>query len=128
MRGLYVDGGEVRYREDLPALSERSGESRVRILKAGVCATDLALVRGYMNFQGTPGHEFVGVALEGPLSQRSTLVGTDVGDRVERPLHIEDRDRSRIDFHDRRLTGRNIVDARYSCKLHHLRLTPASGP
>ena len=40
----------------------------MRVSLAGVCATDLALARGYMGFAGVPGHEFVGVALEGPLS------------------------------------------------------------
>ena len=39
----------------------------MKILRAGICATDLALQRGYMNFRGVPGHEFVGVALDGPL-------------------------------------------------------------
>jgi len=28
---------------------------------AGICATDLELARGYMGFEGIPGHEFVGV-------------------------------------------------------------------
>ena len=48
-----------------PALVEkpahrRPGEVRVRVRLAGVCATDLELVRGYMGFTGTLGHEFVG--------------------------------------------------------------------
>jgi threonine dehydrogenase-like Zn-dependent dehydrogenase len=51
--------------DDLPAPGPAPGESRVRVLAAGVCATDLALARGYMNFRGVPGHEFVGEALEG---------------------------------------------------------------
>lgn len=37
----------------------------VRVLRAGVCETDLQLVRGYMGFSGVLGHEFVGVAEEG---------------------------------------------------------------
>jgi threonine dehydrogenase-like Zn-dependent dehydrogenase len=40
----------------------------VRVTRAGVCATDLSLARGYMGFEGVPGHEFVGVALDGPLA------------------------------------------------------------
>lgn len=31
---------------------------------AGICNTDIELARGYMGFQGTPGHEFVGVVEE----------------------------------------------------------------
>ncbi len=67
MRGLWIEGGEVRLRRDLPAPREIDGECRVRVSLAGVCATDLALARGYMGFSGVPGHEFVGVALDGPL-------------------------------------------------------------
>ncbi len=35
-------------------------EALIRIRLAGICATDLELVRGYMNFRGVLGHEFVG--------------------------------------------------------------------
>jgi len=38
----------------------RPGEARVRVRVAGVCATDLELVRGYMGYSGTLGHEWVG--------------------------------------------------------------------
>lgn len=68
MRGLYVRGGRVELRDDLSAPAPLSGETRVRVLRAGVCATDLALARGYMGFEGVPGHEFVGVAIEGQLT------------------------------------------------------------
>lgn len=36
-------------------------ESLVRVLIAGICSTDLELVKGYYGFRGTLGHEFVGV-------------------------------------------------------------------
>ena len=38
-----------------------------------MCGTDLALARGYMGFEGVPGHEFVGVALDGPLEGRRVV-------------------------------------------------------
>jgi len=38
----------------------------VRVSLAGVCSTDLEITRGYMAFQGTLGHEFVGTVEEGP--------------------------------------------------------------
>ena len=72
MRGIWIESGKTRFREDLPR-PEAVGECRVRVLKAGVCATDLALLAGYMNFVGIPGHEFVGVALEGPLAGRRVV-------------------------------------------------------
>ena len=36
------------------------GEAVVQVLLAGICGTDLALARGYADFHGTLGHEFVG--------------------------------------------------------------------
>ena len=43
------------------ALPEPSGgEALIRVRLAGICATDLELIRGYMNFRGVLGHEFVG--------------------------------------------------------------------
>ncbi|MGB7069695.1 MAG: alcohol dehydrogenase catalytic domain-containing protein [Pyrinomonadaceae bacterium] len=40
---------------------ERAGEALIRILRSGICNTDLEIVRGYAGFSGTLGHEFVGV-------------------------------------------------------------------
>lgn len=37
------------------------GEALVRVLRAGICNTDIEIVRGYMGFEGVLGHEFVGV-------------------------------------------------------------------
>ena len=38
----------------------QTGEALIRIRKAGICSTDLELVKGYYPFKGIPGHEFVG--------------------------------------------------------------------
>lgn len=73
MRGLWIDEGEVLYRTDLEEPPSASGEVRVQVTCAGVCATDLALQRGYMSFRGVPGHEFLGVALDGPLAGRRVV-------------------------------------------------------
>ena len=40
---------------------ENGGEALIRVLKSGICNTDLEIVRGYAGFSGTIGHEFVGV-------------------------------------------------------------------
>jgi threonine dehydrogenase-like Zn-dependent dehydrogenase len=42
------------------------GEALVRVRSAGVCGTDLALLRGYAPFEGTLGHEFVGGVVAAP--------------------------------------------------------------
>lgn len=38
-----------------------NGEALVRVIKSGICNTDLEIVRGYAGFRGTIGHEFIGV-------------------------------------------------------------------
>ena len=44
----------------IPEPSLRPGWARVRVRLAGICNTDVELLRGYHAFSGTPGHEFVG--------------------------------------------------------------------
>jgi len=73
VRGLYLDSGKLALRADLPAPEPRPGWTRVRVLQAGICATDQALAKGYMAFRGVPGHEFVGEALDGPLHGRRVV-------------------------------------------------------
>src|SRR5215813_1459100 len=45
---------------------ETDGEALVRVTLSGICNTDLEIARGYAGFQGTLGHEFVGVVEELP--------------------------------------------------------------
>ncbi|HZN01549.1 MAG TPA: alcohol dehydrogenase catalytic domain-containing protein, partial [Pyrinomonadaceae bacterium] len=45
---------------------DRTDEALVRVLLSGICNTDLEIVKGYMGFRGTLGHELVGVVAEGP--------------------------------------------------------------
>lgn len=52
----------LRYEAEYPTPGVPEGYALVRVLKAGVCNTDLELVKGYMGFSGVLGHEFVGVA------------------------------------------------------------------
>ena len=40
------------------------GEALVRVTLSGICKTDLEIARGYAGFEGTLGHEFVGVIEE----------------------------------------------------------------
>lgn len=51
-------------RLDKIAKPKRKDEALVRVLKSGICNTDIEIVRGYAGFEGTIGHEFVGVVEE----------------------------------------------------------------
>src|SRR5213593_1054172 len=44
------------------------GEAIVRVTLSGICNTDLEIARGYAGFEGTLGHEFVGVIEELPAN------------------------------------------------------------
>ncbi len=79
MRGLWFENGTARLREDLSSPSAQPGCTRIRVTRAGVCATDLALRRGYMDFTGVPGHEFVGVAMDGPLAGQRVVGDINAG-------------------------------------------------
>ncbi|MEW6750817.1 MAG: alcohol dehydrogenase catalytic domain-containing protein [Candidatus Latescibacterota bacterium] len=66
MHGLWLDRGELCLRTDLPDPEPAPGEALVRVLQAGICNTDLELVKGYYPYSGIPGHEFVGCVERGP--------------------------------------------------------------
>jgi threonine dehydrogenase-like Zn-dependent dehydrogenase len=46
--------------QDIPVPNPLPGEALVKVAMAGICKTDVEIVKGYMDFQGVPGHEFVG--------------------------------------------------------------------
>jgi alcohol dehydrogenase len=58
--------GRVELDRTYEAPAAPPGWARVRVTRAGICATDLELVRGYKGFHGVLGHEFCGVVEESP--------------------------------------------------------------
>lgn len=60
MKALLYDG-ELKLRRDYPRPKPPPGEALIRVSLAGICNTDLEIIKGYMGFQGVLGHEFVGV-------------------------------------------------------------------
>lgn len=63
MLSFTVKNGKLAPRStDLPKL--RAGWALVCVRLAGICNTDVEILRGYHGFRGTPGHEFVGEVTE----------------------------------------------------------------
>ena len=62
MQALWLENNHLDLR-DVPR-PVKPGEALVRIRLAGICGTDLELVKGYYPFTGIPGHEFVGEVVE----------------------------------------------------------------
>ncbi|HZD40392.1 MAG TPA: alcohol dehydrogenase catalytic domain-containing protein, partial [Terriglobales bacterium] len=77
MQALYWDGHELSLHSSYPtpqtsqivaATGSRADDQAalIKVHLAGICSTDLQIFKGYMNFRGVPGHEFVGSVVEGP--------------------------------------------------------------
>jgi len=67
MRALLFDGTAARV-ADLPRPAADAATAVVRVHLAGICNTDLELIKGYMGFRGVLGHEFVGTVADGPAA------------------------------------------------------------
>ena len=62
MRALVLESSELALHTNYPVPHPQPGEALIRVLKAGICSTDLELAKGYAGgFRGVLGHEFVGV-------------------------------------------------------------------
>lgn len=59
MLALFFDGTPAL--RELPQPKPGPGEVLIRVSLAGICGTDLQILKGYHNFRGVMGHEFVGV-------------------------------------------------------------------
>ena len=68
MLALYCGADRKVSLRELPQPKPGPGEALIRVTLAGVCGTDLKILRGYHDFQGVLGHEFVGVVAGPPGS------------------------------------------------------------
>lgn len=64
MRGLWLEEGRLQFRSDIPTPEPGPGEALIRVRLAGICGTDLEMVKGYYPFRGILGHEFVGEVVQ----------------------------------------------------------------
>ncbi len=77
MQALVLRGRQLALAQR-PKPRPRPGWALVRVSCAGVCRTDLEIVRGYMGFQGVLGHEFVGRVVDGPPQWRGARVVAEI--------------------------------------------------
>lgn len=98
MKALRFEQNAVKLADVAPP--QTRGEALVRVTLAGICNTDVEIVRGYANFSGTLGHEFVGVVADSPdpnqIGQRvvgeiNAGCGACAGCRVHDARHCEQR-------------------------------------
>ncbi|WP_028083997.1 MDR/zinc-dependent alcohol dehydrogenase-like family protein [Dolichospermum circinale] len=99
MKGLWLENNQLQLRTDIPIPEPPAGEALVRVLCAGICNTDLELIKGYYPYNGIIGHEFVGVVEQGPehlINQRvvgeiNAACGYCRFCRSGQPTHCENR-------------------------------------
>lgn len=70
MKAIYLDDSKLELRNSYP--QPKPGEALVKVTLAGICGTDLEMIRGYASFTGILGHEFVGIVQD---SENKDLVG-----------------------------------------------------
>ena len=64
MRALVYNGTQLVLDQNYVLSTPVEGEALIRVLQVGICNTDLEIIRGYMDFKGVLGHEFVGTVEE----------------------------------------------------------------
>ncbi|HUH98862.1 MAG TPA: alcohol dehydrogenase catalytic domain-containing protein [Anaerolineales bacterium] len=98
MQALWLENQKIAMRD--VARPQRTDEALIRVRRAGICSTDLELVKGYYPFAGVLGHEFVGEVLESPdkswIGQRvvgeiNVACGKCEQCMNGRPMHCENR-------------------------------------
>lgn len=100
MHVLWLENQSLSLRDDVPIPAPAAGEALIRVRLAGVCGTDLELLRGYVPFTGIPGHEFVGEVAEADdpsligrrvVGEINLVCGSCAACRAGRPTHCESR-------------------------------------
>jgi threonine dehydrogenase-like Zn-dependent dehydrogenase len=88
VKALFFDGS-LRMVQDHPVPRPGENEALIRVLMAGICGTDIEITRGYKQFKGIPGHEFVGI-VEQVNGAYARLVGKRVVGEINCSCHACD--------------------------------------
>ena len=78
MHALVWNGQKLSFERSHPTPKVDDGMALVHVLLAGICSTDLQIFKGYMGFQGIPGHEFIGEVSEGPAEMVGKRVAGEI--------------------------------------------------
>src|SRR5437588_7377095 len=87
MKALRYENGELKIADVAKPIGD--SEAVVRVTLSGICNTDIEIARGYAGFEGTIGHEFVGVIesmSEARLSARARYERATSGESIKAEL------------------------------------------
>ncbi len=96
MRALVLSD-QLTFTNDRPMPQPPAGEALIRVTRAGICNTDVEILKGYFGFKGVLGHEFVGVVTQ-LAAQHSEIA---IGDRVVGEINCVPCDSPSRDFFER---------------------------
>jgi threonine dehydrogenase-like Zn-dependent dehydrogenase len=129
MQALWLEDQKIQIRD--VQKPNKPAEALIRVRKAGICSTDLELVKGYYPYAGIPGHEFVGDVVDAPdkswigqhvVGEINAVCGACEACNNGRPTHCENRTVLGI-------INRDGVFAEYTTlPLKNLRCVPDSVP
>lgn len=99
MKALWLQDKQLQLHTEVPIPEPQAGEARVKVLQAGICNTDLELLRGYYPYTGILGHEFVGVVDSGAeellgkrvVGEINAACGKCYFCQTKQPTHCENR-------------------------------------
>lgn len=98
MQALWLENNQISLRELAPP--RKADEALIKIRKAGICSTDLEMVKGYYPYTGVLGHEFVGEVMDAPdknwigarvVGEINAVCGACEACLNGRPTHCENR-------------------------------------
>jgi threonine dehydrogenase-like Zn-dependent dehydrogenase len=79
MRAIRLHNQQFQLDHNYPMPSVDKDEVLVKVRLAAICGTDLELARGYYEFDGVPGHEFVGEIASGPEQGQRVVADINIG-------------------------------------------------
>ncbi len=80
MKALIFDN-RLYFSNTYPVPLLKENQALIKIRMAGICATDMEILKGYRGFKGVPGHEFVGI-VEKIKGEKQTLLGRRVAGEI----------------------------------------------
>jgi len=108
MQSLWLENQKLEFRADVPIPIPAEDEALIHVCIAGLCSTDLELLRGYYPYSGIPGHEFVGEVVSSPND--STWVGKRVVGEINIACGVCDTCKSGLSRHCERRKTLGIHD------------------
>ncbi|WP_069471440.1 MDR/zinc-dependent alcohol dehydrogenase-like family protein [Candidatus Marithrix sp. Canyon 246] len=82
MQAICLQDKSLKFIDNFPQIQPQYDEALVRVHLAGICGTDLELVKGYYPYNGILGHEFVGEIIKAPTAPER------IGERVVGEINI----------------------------------------